>query len=126
MKAFCLCLTLLLLALPRTAGAGIIETGQDLDRACRAPDELSDCLTFLQAVHKTVKEVARTREEDAPPIVGSCGPDKGIDTLPLAVWLRDSWYAYAARHPDQLHRRAAEAVLLAIEEQWPCETTDQP
>ena len=120
MKRFCLCFAALLLAFPQTGDAAIIETGQDLERACRAPDELSNCLTFLQAVHKTAKEIARTLDAGSLPIVGSCGPDKGIDTLPLSVWLRDAWYAYADRYPDRLNQRAAEAALMAIDEKWPC------
>lgn len=121
MKYFCLVTAMLVLAFPRVGDAAIIETGQDLERACRAPDELSACLTFLQAVHKTAKEIVRMQGQVYPPIVGSCGPEKGIDTLPLAVWLRDAWYGYADRHPDHRYQRAVEAVLMAIEEKWPCE-----
>lgn len=122
MKYLCIGIAVFLLAFPRAGDAAIIETGQDLERACRAPDELSACLTFLQAVHKTAKEIVQMQGPDARTIAGSCGPEKGIDTLPLSVWLRDAWYAYAARHPKHRFQRAAEAALMAIEEQWPCPT----
>ena len=122
MRAIYLCLTVFLIGFPQTGAAAIIETGQDLEKACQTPDQLSECLTFLQAVHKTAKEIVRTHEFEPGQIVGACGPEKGIDTLPLAVWLRDAWFAYVDRHPDRLHQRAAAAALHAIEEKWPCGT----
>jgi len=124
MRSFCLCFAALLFGFPQIGGAAIIETGQDLEKACRAPGQTSECLTFLQAVHKTAKEIALANDAESPRILGSCGPDKGIDTLPLAVWLRDAWYAYAKRHPDRLSQRAAAATLHAIEQKWPCGDSD--
>jgi len=125
MRPFYLCFVALFFAIPQVGSAAIIETGQDLQKACHTPDELSACLTFLQAVHKTAKEIALADDAGSRRIVGSCGPDKGIDTLPLAVWLRDAWYAYAKRHPDRLNQRAAAAALHAFEQQWPCGNGDK-
>ena len=52
-------------------------------------------------------------------VIGSCGPEKGIDTIPLPIALQRAWQAYAKKHPGRLQRQALEEVLLAFEERWP-------
>ena len=53
-------------------------------------------------------------------LVGSCGPVKGIDTVPLVIALRLAWQEYAGQHPERLEGYAIDQVLLAYEARWPC------
>ena len=77
-------------------------------------------MTYLELVHKTIKTAARMNGPRQGPIVGSCGPEKGIDTVPLTIALRLAWQDYAVEHASRLDGQAIEEVLLAYEQRWPC------
>ncbi len=108
------------LTTPATANALSILTGEDLQKVCESTEHFSDCVSYLELVHKTIKTAARTNGSRPELIVGSCGPDKGIDTVPLTIALRLAWQDYAEEHPGRLQRQAIEEVLLAYEMRWPC------
>jgi hypothetical protein len=109
------------LATPTTANALAISTGEDLQKVCNAAEHFSECVSYLELVYKTIKIAARMNESRPKQIVGSCGPDKGIDTVPLTIALRLAWQEYAEEFPDRLDGQAVEEVLLAYERRWPCE-----
>jgi len=105
---------------PCAANAVAISSGKDLQEVCSAAAYFSECVSYLELVHKTVKTIGRMNEARLQGIIGSCGPEQGIDTVPLIIALRLAWLEYADIHPERLHRQAPEEVLLAYEERWPC------
>ena len=113
-------LGMLLLVISNGANALTISTGKDLQIACNAVERFSECVSYLEMIHKTIKAVGRMNGPQVKGLVGSCGPEQGIDTVPLAIAHRLAWQEYAKTHPERLHRRAIEEVLLAFEERWPC------
>ena len=122
MKLLLVCLTIPLLAMPRIAGATMeIWSGENLRDTCESSEELTKCFTYLEVVYQTAKAIARTDDARADGVVGSCGPEKGLDTLPLVISLRDAWQQYAAKYPERLRYRAAGEALRSFEERWPCQ-----
>ena len=113
-------LAMLSLAIPNGANAQTISTGKDLQIACSVSDHFSECVSYLKTVHETVKAVRRMNNLQPMEIIGSCGPEKGIDTVPLVIALRLAWQEYARKHPERLREHVTEEVLLAFEERWPC------
>ena len=108
------------LTTPGTANALSILTGEDLQQICNSTEHFSECVSYLELVHKTIKAAARMNASRSEPTIGSCAPEKGIDTVPLTIALRLAWQEYAAEHPRRLYRQAVEEVLLAYEKRWPC------
>ena len=120
MKMVLAYLTLLSFPIPQTVNALTISKGEDLQNACKVAEHFSACVSYLKLIHDTAKAIARMNDPEWRAVVGSCGPDKGIDTVPLVVALRAAWKEYAEKHPGRLRNLAVGEVLLAFEEQWPC------
>ena len=121
MKLLVVCLTIPLLAMPRIASATMeVWSGEDLRDTCQSSAELTKCFAYLEVVYQTAKAIAQASDSAAGGAVGSCGPEKGIDTLPLVISMRDAWQQYAAKYPERLRYRAAGEALRAFEERWPC------
>lgn len=108
------------LATPGMAKTLSIVTGEDLHKVCAVAERYDECVSYLEMVHKTIKAAARMNETQSGKLVGSCGPVKGIDTVPLVIALRLAWQEYAAQHPERLEGYAIDQVLLAYEARWPC------
>jgi len=108
------------LALPNMANAVEIVTGEDLQVICGDDKRFVDCVSYLETVYKTAKAIGRLSEPQLTGLVGSCGPELGIDTVPLSIARRLAWQEYAGRHPQRLKGLAVEEVLLAYEARWPC------
>ena len=108
------------LATPGVAKTLSIVTGEDLHKVCDVAERYDECVSYLEMVHKTIKAAARMNETRPGKLVGSCGPEKGIDTVPLVIALRLAWQDYAGQHPERLKGYAIEQVLLAYEARWPC------
>jgi hypothetical protein len=115
-------LTVLLLAMSQAVNATTISTGEDLQKVCNAVEGFSECVTFLEVVYQTAKAIAHMNdgEPSLKLVIGSCGPNKGIDTVPLVIALRAAWQEYAKKHPEQLRNLAVGEALLAFEARWPC------
>jgi hypothetical protein len=113
-------LVVISLAMPNTANANTIVTGEDLQKVCNDAERFSECVSYLETVYKTAKTIGRINEPQLKGLVGSCGPEQGIDTVPLSIAWRLAWQEYAAKYPGRLQRLAVEEVLLAYEERWPC------
>lgn len=115
--------TALLLAVSQAGSAATISSGRDLDQVCSEVDRFSECVNYLQTVYRTAKAISRMTEPKLNKLnglVGTCGPDQGIDTVPLPVALRIAWQERASKYPAQLGEPAEEQALLAFEERWPC------
>lgn len=110
------------LATPGVAKTLSIVSGEDLHKTCDVAERYQECVSYLEMVHKTIKTAARMNETQSGKLVGSCGPEKGIDTVPLLIALRLAWQDYAGQHPGRLEGYAIEQVLLAFEARWPCGT----
>ena len=108
------------LATPGVAKTLSIVTGEDLHKVCDVAERYDECVSYLEMVHKTIKAAARMNETQSGKLVGSCGPEKGIDTVPLVIALRLAWQDYAVKHPGCLEGYAIEQVLLAYDARWPC------
>ena len=108
------------LATPGVAKTLSIVTGEDLHKVCDVAERYDECVAYLEMVHKTIRAAARMNETRSGKLVGSCGPEKGIDTVPLVIALRLAWQDYAGQHPERLKGYAIEQVLLAYEARWPC------
>ena len=102
------------LAASGVANALSISTGEDLQQVCNEMEQFSECVSYLMLVHRTIKTAARMNGLQPEPIVGSCGPDKGFDTVPLTIALRLAWQDCAAEHPGRLHRQAIEDSAARI------------
>lgn len=113
-------LAALSLATPGMTKTLSIVTGEDLHKVCDVAERYDECVSYLEMVHKTIKAAARMNETQAGKLVGSCGPEKGIDTVPLVIALRLAWQDYAGQHPARLEGYAIDQVLLAYEARWPC------
>lgn len=120
MKTLLAFLAAISISLPQPASALAISTGGDLANACNAVERFDECVSYLKAVHDTAKAIARMGATEPRRVVGSCGPDKGIDTVPLTIALRAAWREYAEDHPARLAKAAAGEVLLAFDTEWPC------
>ena len=113
-------LAVISIAVPNVADANTIVTGEDLQMVCDNPDRFSDCVSYLETIYKTAKTIGRLNEPKLTGLIGSCGPDQGIDTVPLSIARRLAWQEYASKYPERLQRLAVKEVLLAYEERWPC------
>ncbi len=113
---------LLVLSMPTSLAANAlgISTAEDLRRACNAADRFAQCTSYLKVVFDTAKAISHMQDSKPIEVVGSCGPDKGIDTVPLVISLRAAWQEYAAKYPDRLNRLAVAEALHAFETRWPC------
>lgn len=109
------------LNLPSAVNAVTISTAKDLDELCDSVEHFPQCVSYLETVYKTVKAVDRMNETRRGKTIGSCGPDKGIDTVPLAIALRLAWRDYVAQHQGRLQASAIEGAILAFEQRWPCQ-----
>lgn len=112
--------TVLSLVVSQSANGIAIATGHDLQKACKEVEHFSACVDYLEVVYRTAKAIAHMNDPKRHAVVGSCGPDHGIDTVPLPIALRTAWQAYAEKFPEQLRDPAVEKVLLAFEARWPC------
>jgi len=113
-------LVVISLAMPNAANATTILTGEDLQALCDDSDRFAECVSYLETIYKTAKTIGRINEPQLKGLVGSCGPEQEIDTVPLSIARRLAWQDYAGMHPERLDRPAVEEVLLAYEERWPC------
>lgn len=107
-------------AMPNVANAMTILTGEDLQIVCDDADRFSECVSYLETIYKTAKTIGRINQPQVKGLVGSCGPEQGIDTVPLSIARRLAWQDYARKYPERLQDLAVEEVLLAYEERWPC------
>lgn len=113
----------LLLAIPallRPVDAASTLTGNELQELCVSVGSFDECVSFLKDVNDSAKASALKTTPNSQRPLGSCGPDKGIDTVPLAIAWRLAWEQYANKYPHRLSNSADDEVLLAFEEQWPC------
>jgi hypothetical protein len=108
------------LMLPQAARAQPITTGEDLHEACNSAEQFEVCVFYLKTVYQTAKAIDQLSDAEQKGSIGSCGPEQGIDTVPLVIALRLAWQEYAARSPERMQNLAAEEALLAFEERWPC------
>ena len=108
------------LTLSNATHALTISTANDLEKLCNAVEHFPECVSYLETVYKTAKAIDRMNEPQLKEVIGSCGPEKGIDTVPLSIALRLAWQEYAAQHQGRLQQDAAEEALLAFEARWPC------
>ena len=115
-----LLLVVISLALPNAANAMTISTGEDLQKVCNDIERFSECVSYLGTIYKTAKTIDRITDPQLKGLIGSCGPEQGIDTVPLSIAWRLAWQEYAEKYPKRLQRLAVEEVLLAYEERWPC------
>ncbi len=115
-----LLLLLILLALPQSLRAETITTGSDLQEACNSAEHFSDCVIFLKTVYQTAKAINRSLDHTETDVIGSCGPEQGIDTVPLVIALKLAWQEYATKFPGRMQNLAVEEALLAFEARWPC------
>ncbi len=113
-------LLVILLALSPAANSQTITTGEDLQRICSSAERFSDCVLFLKTVYQTAKVLDRVSDHGKRGLIGSCGPEQGIDTVPLVIALKLAWQEYAAKTPQRMHNLAIEEALLAFEARWPC------
>ena len=120
MRMLLACLAVLSLPIPQAANALTVSTGEDLQKACNVVEHFSECVSYLNVVYDTAKAIAHMNDPELKGVVGSCGPDKGIDTVPLIIALRAAWQEYAKKYPGRLGKLAVGEVLLAFEERWPC------
>ena len=116
----CYLLLMVLLAQPLFAYSQTLTTGEDLQEVCSSSEHFSDCVLFLKTVHLTAKAIDRSLDPAMGDVVGSCGPEQGIDTVPLVIALKLAWQEYAEKHQDRMQNLAAEEALLAFEARWPC------
>ena len=105
---------------PDTAYANSIVTGEDLQKICDDDARFTDCVSYLETIYKTAKAMGRVNVPPLKGLAGSCGPELGIDTVPLSIARRLAWQEYAGKHPERLKGLAVEEVLLAYEARWPC------
>ena len=110
----------MLLMLPQAARAQPITTGEDLHEVCNLAEHFELCVFYLKTVYQTAKAIDQLSDAEEKGSIGSCGPEQGIDTVPLVIALRLAWQEYAARSPERMQNPAAEEALLAFEERWPC------
>lgn len=108
------------LMLPQAARAQPIATGEDLHEVCNSVENFEVCVFYLKTIYQTAKAINELSDAEQKGSIGSCGPEQGIDTVPLVIALRLAWQEYAARSPERLQNPAAEEALLAFEERWPC------
>lgn len=120
MRTLLATVTVLSLVASQSANGITITTAKDLQKACKEVELFSACVGYLEVVYRTAKAIAYMNDPKLHNVVGSCGPDQGIDTVPLPIALRTAWQAYAEKFPEQLGDTAVEKVLLAFEAQWPC------
>ena len=113
-------LVALFLLLPQAARAQPITTGEDLNEVCDSAEHFEVCVFYLKTVYQSAKAIDRLADAEEKGSIGSCGPEQGIDTVPLVIALRLAWQEYAARSPERMQNPAAEEALLAFEERWPC------
>jgi|GEM_PF-6574487 len=113
-------LVALLLVLPQAGNAATISTGDDLREVCAAEPEFAQCVRYLDLIYQAAKAIAQMDASGKARVTGACGPDQGIDTVPLVVALRLAWQDYVAAHPERLGDPAAEVALRAFEARWPC------
>lgn len=106
---------------PVAAQTHAIVTGEDLQKICADDARFSECTSYLDIVYKVAKVIGRLGEPQVAGLPGSCGPDLGIDTVPLPIARRLAWQEYARKNPQQLQGLAVETVLLAFEARWPCQ-----
>lgn len=120
MKALFAYLAVLSMTMSQGANALTISTGADLQKACTVAEHFSACTSYMKVVFDTAKAIAHMKSSKSNGVIGSCGPEKGIDTVPLVIALRNAWQDYASKYPDRLRHLAVTEVLRAFERQWPC------
>jgi hypothetical protein len=113
-------LVVISLAMSNAANATTILTGEDVQTLCDDSDRFAECVSYLETIYETAKTIGRINEPQLKGLVGSCGPEQGIDTVPLSIARRLAWQDYAGKYPERLQGQAVEEVLLAYEERWPC------
>ena len=62
MRTFLACLAVLQLAVPGTATALAISTGEDLQKTCQAAEQFTRCVGYLELVYRTARAAARLSE----------------------------------------------------------------
>ena len=120
MKTLLTCIILLTSHAASSQSDFAVSTGEDLRRTCNSADHFAECTSYLKVIYDTAKAIAQATATKSNLVVGSCGPEKGIDTVPLVVALRIAWQEYAGKHPDRLRHQAVNEVLQAFERKWPC------
>ena len=111
---------MMLLTLAQPAWGQSIVTGADLQEVCKSAETFPDCVFFLKTVDQTAKAMGQLSDPTGESFVGSCAPEKGIDTVPLVIALRLAWLEYAEKYQQRMQKPAAEQALLAFEARWPC------